>query len=317
MTSPEQVRGFFSRNSTLKASALGLSILLWTLVRLDAPGPLSIPIEIQLADDGWAVVDGPNPAKVDVRFDGPAGEVINLLRMQASMVIPIDDVSSSDTVVILRREWIPMGGTAGLTVLDLNPPSVSIRFQRLIAKELPVAVRLIGDLPESIALSAPIAVVPPQVQVRGASGLLAAHDSLVLAPFDLSRIRMTDTVEVPFETAGLVGMSLADSVVTLRFVVEPSVSVLFGDVPVEMNGMPDATDLEVSPRSVTVEVIGAESLVQAIDQSRVTVRVDVSELVDMMPGTRRNLVVEVRGVPDLVEVRVVPASVEVRRVQGW
>jgi YbbR domain-containing protein len=311
------MRGFFSRNWKLKSAALGLSVFLWALVRLDASTPedLRFDVEVEMANDDWAIVDGPDPGVVTVRFEGPFTEVSRLARTAPSIVIPIGAVASSDTVVFLRTEWIPMGGAVGLSVLEMTPPSISLRFQRQVGQAFPVATRFSESLRGSLALAEPVEMTPSQIRVRGASGLLAARDSIVLMPFDLSRIRMTDTVDVRVDTTGLVGMTLEDSIVRLRFVVEPSASVIL-DVPVAMNGMPDATDLEVSPLSVTVELIGAESVVGAIDQSLITARVDVSELTDLVPGGRRRLTVGLRGVPELVEARIVPPTVEVRRVQS-
>lgn len=290
-------------NWHLKLSALGLATFLWALVQTE---PLSqetfsdVPVQVEVIDTSWAVSRPPSPSSVELRLAGPYREIIRLAREGTSVVIPVTAVGSPDTVVELQREWVQLGQRAGVSVESLSPPMVTLSLEPAVSKTIPLAMRARGDLPSSLALSSPLAMNPQDVRVKGPLSELAGLDSLPLIPFDLGRVRESGAFLVSVDTAGLMGASIEPSEVTLGVRVEPTEERVLQSVPVETDVGPGSPPIIVDPPFVQVRLVGARTLVTALDPSLLRVSLAEETIPDLQPGESRLVRVEVDGVPELI-----------------
>ncbi len=196
-----------TRDWALKLLALGLAFLLWTVVRADAPERITIrnvPIRVDNEDPAWVLAAQPEPATATVTFTGPLRDLIRIAAERPEIVVPLEDVTDSVEIVLLRPGWVrSAGGFEGTRVGDLRPESVRLSFQRIDTDLIPVAVRLSGALPQGFEIEGAPFVDPPAVRASGAEGRLAETDSIRLPPIDLTGRVGTDTVLVAVDTTGL------------------------------------------------------------------------------------------------------------------
>lgn len=302
-------------NWRLKLSALGLSIFLWALVQ--TPGNqetfAAVPIHLEVSDTSWVPSGLTNPASVEVRFGGPAREIIRLAREGTSIRIPIGSVGSRDSTISLRREWVELSERPGLTVESFSPASVRVSFEEAEVRLVPLAARPAGRVPDHLALAAEVDVSPRLVRVHGPRSRLASIDSLILEPFDLGTLARSGSFSVPIDTTGLMGATITPSAATLDVRVEALVERVLEGIVVSAIAGPGEAEVIVEPAAVQLRLVGARSLVTSLDPSRLRVWVPPEFLQGMTPGEERTVRLQIDGVPALVSAVSGVDRVRVRR----
>lgn len=306
---------FIAHNASLKFLALVGAVILWAIVPGDPQGGETlgdIPVRVQVADLDWVPAGPPEPARVQVRLSGPTREIIRLAREGAMVRIPVERVSSPDTTVTLRRDWVVLPGTAGVLVEEVVPGTVRLQFEQARSRSLPLQVRTIGALPGDLALAAPIGVVPAVARVRGAARLVDPLEFIPLRQVDLSGIRESGILQVPVDTAGMGSVLVTPQQASVGIRVERAVEEVLDSAVVEVSDPPSYT-LVIEPESVAVRIRGAASRMAAALGDGVRPAVARALVLGMAPGDTRRVPLEILGLPDLVQGRAEPDSVTVTR----
>lgn len=303
-------------NWRLKLSALGLSVLLWGLVQSEpreAQTVGSVPVVVDVADTSWAAAGPTQPGDVELRLSGPTGEIIRLSRAGTVLRVPIAHVGSRDSLVTLRRDWVVLGEGSGLNVESVYPSAVRVSFEPAVTRTVPIALRTTGSLPSRLALASPIGLTPQVARLRGPTERVEALDSVVLRVLSLRDIRSSGVVELAMDTVGLSGVRVSPATVTVGIRVEERAERRLSGIEVIAQAGYGRSALTVSPASVEVVLIGARTLLAAVDPQDVHAWVDPDLLRDMEPGEERRVPFRVEGVPPLVTLDLPDDYVVVRR----
>ena len=309
-----------TRNWRLKLSALALSVFLWAVVtvqprnREEIPG---VPIEVQIADSGWALAEPASPQTVTVNLGGLTRDLLQLPRGQEALVrVPIEVVTSADTLVRLRTDWVVLSAGSNIVVQSIEPAAVSLRFERTASTALPLSMRIEGELPEELALLQPLGWSPPVTMVSGPARLVNQLDSVSLVPLDLSRVRVSGAHPLSVDTTDLEGLTFQPSVAQVSVNVQAAVDRRVPGVRVLVEAPPgvDSTSLRAEPATVDVMLRGAMALVSQVDSSALTAYVSAQDLEGIAAGSEWVAPVQVRGAPSLVRAR--PAMDSVRIVRA-
>jgi YbbR domain-containing protein len=307
-----------SRNWPLKLAAFGIALLLWTLVRVDAPNRHvlpNIPVRVVLNDPSWALSGDAVPSSVEVRLSGSTRDLIGVAVDRPSVFIPIDEVTNPDSAVVLRREWLRLDAYQGIVVEDYQPSSVRLAFERVEVATLPIELTVEGALPNGLALAEPLRPEPARARVSGPRSRVAQVESVPLQVLALSRIRESSRFTLGVDTSRLAGLEVSPTSAEVSVVVEEEAERLLPNVPV-IPILPfdiDPNGVEVIPASLGVSLRGARSLVEAFDPTRLSlVAAAAGSISPESPEWRVAVVVE--GVPELLRARPVEDSVAVRRI---
>lgn len=309
--------GVLTRNWKLKLAALGLALLLWTSLRveaLDRQSLPSVPVRIQLNDPQWAVQNGPTPASVEVAFSGPARELFSINLERPTVTIPVDRVASADTSVLLRSEWVRLPNRPNVTVEEIRPRTISVRFERITQAVAPVAIRTQGSLPVDVAFVDTLSSEPEVVRISGPASQVEAVDSVPIQALDLSRVTSTGSRRLPVDTTGLYGLVISPGAVRVDYAVGEQVERTLSEVPIVPPEVESEVQLE--PVTASVTVTGARSLVEGLDAGSVWMEVPPGQLTNLQPGQEREVEVEIRGIPDLLVARSPVATVTARRPES-
>jgi hypothetical protein len=205
------VSRLLARNWILKATAFGIAILIWVVVKAEEPARVTIrdiPIEVVVGDAGWVLAAPPAPATATVVFSGPFWELARLGVERPRIIVPIEEVADSVEMRPLRTGWVQIDGDLTRTrIEDIRPPgSVLLLFERLTTRLVPVAIRTTGTLPSDMQLAGALRTDPPAIRVSGPAGRLPGLDSIPLRPVDLSGIRGPAALRVEIDTTGMDGL---------------------------------------------------------------------------------------------------------------
>ena len=138
----------FTKNWQLKISAVGMAVLLWTVPRFEEQSSQileDIPVRVDLTDPGWALVGDPSPAVVSVTLSGPARDLFALGLDRPPVLVPIGEVVSGDTTVVLGTSWFSFSGRDGVVVEGLSPRAVTLSFEEIQGHRVAFLAPLSGE----------------------------------------------------------------------------------------------------------------------------------------------------------------------------
>jgi hypothetical protein len=278
------ILGFFTHHWKLKLAAFALAMLLWITVTADqlAVRWLSVPVEIEMRNDQFQLVQGPIPEEIQVRISGPRREFWDLGVNRPHLRLVIDNITegTQSFAVDPQQVQIPRRVARGLTAIDVSPARVTLTARRVATANVPVQLQVGEPLRGDYAFADTLQVEPATIRVRGPQERLANLQSVRTLPLDLSGETGAFQRTVPIDTVGLSGLDLSARHVTVSGRVEPAVQQVIVDVPVR-----SPAGVLVVPGAVEVHLWGAESVVRAMSATGIRVTVPPESIpADVGPG---------------------------------
>lgn len=185
----------------LKLTAIGLAFLLWTTVTTPDPVAIDgIPVQVVVRDVAWALRGDADPATVTVDFTGPLRQLVRVATERPPIVLTVDQVADTIQTFQLRSTALALTPDMGDTRIEaIRPLTVTLRFDRITNRSVPIAIGIIGAPLAGFELAGPVTVEPSSVRATGPGHLLDQVDTLRLDPIDLSRRTGFDTVTMLIE----------------------------------------------------------------------------------------------------------------------
>lgn len=207
-----------TENIGLKAAALFFALVLWLIVSAKEPAQEIVPVRFAPTFDSTLHVEGPLPS-IRALVVGPGQD---LLKLYASPPVVHRNFPADvpDVVTFTLGPGdvdLPVGLDA--RVQDVQPRTVTLRFDPMLEKDVPVrsALRLQAD--SGIRIAGPPDLDPDTVTVVGRRQAVARIDSITTLKQDLVVHDSTPLV-VELDTANL-GVRVRPSRVRVSIKVEP------------------------------------------------------------------------------------------------
>ncbi|UCC26989.1 MAG: hypothetical protein JSU98_07750 [Gemmatimonadales bacterium] len=309
---------FVTHNASLKLLAFVLAVFLWAIV----PGApqagetlTDVPVRVQVADPDWVQAAPPEPAEVQVRLSGPTREIVQLAREGTTIRVTVDRISSPDTTVALRRDWVALTGAPGVIVEEVAPGAIRLQLEPAKSGALPFEIRTRGALPAGMALAAPLAATPPLARVRGPTRLVDELETIPLLLLNLGGIDESGIFDLPVDTSGLGSVLVTPQRASVSVQVEPAVERTRVGVPVEVADGPDY-NLLLEPDTTEIRIFGASGRLAVANLAGIRAVVDGRLLQEMEPGQSRRVPLGLREVPFLLTAVAGADSVTVIRPLG-
>lgn len=298
------VRFFFTENLGLKAGALGIAILMFSLVHGAEDMERNVYVDVVVqpppdATDQILVTDIPD--RVRVRLKGSRAR-LNAIRQESLAPVDVTLKSVQDPQYYFEKEAFDL--PTGVTVMGVVPPSLNFKWVPRAGRELPVELFLEGELPDDLEWAGEAEVFPEKVRVEGPRDVVNSMRTVRAMEIDVSALGEGLTQrEIPLVGAPVNTTFETPSVlVTLR--VQPRmVERVLSPLRVDSEG---AVPKSLRPRAVTARIRGPVNLVNELNPASVLAVISLRAL-DPPRGNVR-APVELRGLPDGVEVVAVEPS---------
>lgn len=292
------IRLFFTSNLGLKASAIGLAIIMFSLVHgaEDMERNVYVGVVVQPppdAEDMILVTEIPD--RIRVRLKGSRAR-LNAIRQENLPPVDVELKTKDEPTYYFEKEMFDL--PAGVSVVGVVPPSLMFKWVPRATRELPVEVVLDGKLPRGLEWAADPEVFPDIVEVEGPRDVVNSMRSVRSMEIDVSDLsegvvqREIPLVGAPANTSFMT----QTVVVTLRIQAKTTERVL-RSLRVNAEGEVPRT---IRPRTVTLRIRGPETLVEALNPESVWAAVDLADPPEA-PGSV-SVPVQVRGLPPDVEV---------------
>ena len=313
--------GVLLRNWRLKITAFALAVVLWVTMqltddRIDRLNISSVEVRVEHVHRDWFLVQPPSPPAVEMSVTGPLRDILRVSMSRPTIEIRVDTVFREDSVLTLIPDWVTDVDRSSVTIENFRPSSVRLLFDRNQEEEIPVTVRLTGELPDTLALVAEPRANLLFTSVRGAASVVDALETVFLEPFDLGGVTGSGRFELALDTAGFGELVVNPTRAMLNIEVAPVRSRVLA-LPVEW---PDADpELVLASAEVNVTLYGAEALLIGADTAVLRVVVDADATVvrsDVEEDGEARVPLSLVGIPSWVRGELEVDSVTVRKAGG-
>jgi len=292
------IRLFFTDNLVLKASAIGIAILMFSLVHgaEDMERNVYVGVVVQPPSDAQDMILVTEiPDRVRVRLKGSRAR-LNAVRQENLPPVDVSLKTKDEPRYYLEKEMFDL--PTGVSVMQVVPPSLVFKWVPRAIRELPVEVSLDGNLPAGLEWAGEPEVFPETMDVDGPRDVVNSMRTVRSMEVDVSELEEGVVQrEVPLVGAPANTTFEAQTVlVTLR--VQPKMKErVLSPLRVDAEGV---VPRALRPRAITARIRGPESIVDELNPASVLAIVNLSDA-PLKKGALA-VPVELRGLPDGVEV---------------
>jgi len=281
------LRRVVTHDFPLKAIAVVIAVLFWVAIMQNAT-----PRVVSVAFDGRVPVERPEGVPAGYVLRGQLGDVG--VRLSGAPGVA-DRVALSDLHATIDPKALALGqaepqdarvmvtvAKEGVEVVDVSPPTVSVRLERVTSRTVPVQPRFAND-PPSGSRAGDAAVTPGEVSVTGPESDIARIAAV------LSTVRFgdaqtdieTSTPAIPVDAAGVPvdGITVEPGLVTVKVPVLQIATTRTVPIVFTLRGTvaPGYWVVGVAMEPFAVTVRGDEKLLGSLDRIE-TLPIDVGNL---------------------------------------
>ena len=274
------LRRVFLEHIGLKLLSLGLALVLFLVVRSDkdAVGTGYVVVEYTYDKTQWVLMSNP-PRQLRISVRGPWSRV-NRFDDRKIPAIRINVGATKKEIISFRPGMIRV--PKGLRVVAFSPPTAEIRVERLVEKNVPVTVRIVGEVARGYTLQGRATASPDSVLLRGPQSVLEklAEGGLPLDPMDMTNAE--GSVETVMSVVGSLPEHVT-AITRMKVRVRQDVVALEGertlrDVQVDTLFKDPNFTLTLDFPSVTVGLKGPKPVLDKIDPKKISVVIDLTKL---------------------------------------
>ena len=194
------MKGFFTKNLSLKLISIFLAIILWYFALSEKGGEtaISIPLDFRNIPTSLIIIENPEES-VNVRISGPVALLRGLSLREVKAIIDLSNARPGVAKFAIQPEQISL--PRGLRVTIGSPASITLRFDRLLSKNLPVEAILVGKPSEGFKITG-VSIDPPAVEIVGAQNELRGLKKILTEEIDISGLNKDSVRKAPLNLGG-------------------------------------------------------------------------------------------------------------------
>jgi len=210
-----------------------------------------------------------------VHVRGPKSIIRTLSDLKIQYSIDLSGVNIGVNVIPIHQAQIPL--PKGISILKINPDSITVKVENEIKKKLPVNIALTGK-PVKGFMVVGAKANPMWVILRGSEDTLGRMDKVSTKPINIKGLSGSFKKEVALDLVE--NLKLVDSskiILANVFIKERLVTKTFDNIPVQGDG--SLYVYRITPPAITIKVKGPVNMIEELYRSNgVQVYVDLKGL---------------------------------------
>jgi YbbR domain-containing protein len=255
------------------------SILIWGSVTLSDDFFTSMDFNIKVVNQPSGYTCGIiNPEKISLKLKAKGWQLLSLyLGSKSEYSVSADNDSGLiklDPInEINENTWL----NAGLSITEISPRQISFNVEKIKFKKIKIEAQTDLTFGEEFGLATPIKIYPDSVLVAGPSSVLDKTSTIKTKLVKLtsldSKLNMIADLEEP------TGFKLEQNKAELTFDVQRIVEKTFGNIKVNIEGMPRDRDVVLIPNTIDCSLRGGINILGKINPEEITAAIDYREIV--------------------------------------
>jgi YbbR domain-containing protein len=137
------LKGFFTKNLSLKFISIFLAVILWYFVINEKGGETALSIPLDFRNIPSSLIIFKNPVEsINIRISGPVTLLRELSPREVKAIIDLSDAKPGASTFGIQPQDIIL--PRGLKVTMVSPASIMLRFETLHKKTVLVEAMLVG-----------------------------------------------------------------------------------------------------------------------------------------------------------------------------
>lgn len=264
-------------NAGLKVVSVFIAILLWLVVAGEEPAErsLRVPLEVRGLPANVEIADLPVET-VEVRVRGASGALRELAAEDVVAMLDLQAVAPGRRLFQITSDEIEV--PLGVEVVQVNPPTLTLRFETAATRMLPVAPAITGRVAAGYVVSG-VTASPPMFEVIGPQSAIRQASELLTEPVSVEgatgSVRQIVTVGATIPGVRLRTPQRATVTVT---VVAAETRRTLHDVRVQLRNVGPGLVARTVPPTVAVTLGGSAEALAEVSADSLVVYVDLSGL---------------------------------------
>lgn len=221
------------KNWVLKLVSLLFALFLWYFVVGEDKVDMNVTIPVEIVNlPRDLVISNQFKKQLEVTISGQRSLIRGMTSQHISRTIDLSKASPGTVVIQNQLDSIKL--PRGLSILRVQPPTITLLLDRLIQKELPIKPILVGKVHNSYKLQT-VTADPPTLVISGPQSILGAEQDLRTSPIDINDLNGSAVKQVPLALKPAIADLIGEPVVAVRInIVELNQEMEFADIQVEI-----------------------------------------------------------------------------------
>jgi len=285
---------------------IGIGIfLLWPYVSIQE-ADVFIPVNTEKIPEGLIITNGPFTG-IEVHVRGPKSIIRTLSDLKIQYTIDLSAVNIGVNIIPIHQARIPLPN--GISILKINPDSITVKVENEIKKKLPVNISLTGK-PAKGFMVVGAEAKPTSVTLRGSEETLGRMDKVLTKPINIKGLSGSFKREVTLDLVE--NLNLVDSskiILATVMINEQLTTITFDNIPVQGDGC--LYVYRITPPLITIKVKGPVNVIEKLyGTNGVQVYVDLKGLKPGIYNKRATITLPVKttlidATPEIFKVKII------------
>lgn len=301
----------FSRpkNWVLKLLSLLFAMFLWYFVVGEDKVDMNVTIPVEIVNlPRDLVISNQFKKQLEVTVSGQRSLIRGMTSQHISRTIDLSKASPGTIVIQNHPDSISL--PRGLSILRVQPPTVTLLLDRLIQKELQIKPVLNGKVHKDYSLEA-ATVDPPSLEISGPQSILAQEENLNTIPIDINGLQQPTVKQVSLALDPEIADLIGEPVVAVRLnIIALKKEMVLSDIPVEFDhstGKQTDVIYRLMPSTINVTAEIPQSVIGAADNIKDLVHATITP--ETLKAGTQELNVTVESPPEVKIQAVDPETV--------
>jgi YbbR domain-containing protein len=297
------------KNWVLKVVSLFFALFLWFFVVGEDKVDMNVTLPVEIVNlPRDLVISNQYKKQIEITVSGQRSLIRGMTEQHISRSIDLSKADPGTIVIQNTPESISL--PRGLSILRVQPPTLTLLLDRLIQKELPIKPILVGKIHRDFSLDS-VAVDPPKLEISGPQSILDQEENLSTSPIVISELKESTVKQVPLALKPEISDLIGEPVVAVRLnISELRKKMEISDIQIDLeldNGRQAETIYRLLPPSVNITIDLPQGMVRPLDSIKSLFQARI-EPESLEPGSRE-LAVILKGPPEIKIQEIIPEKV--------
>ncbi len=202
------------KNWMLKLLSLFFALFLWYFVVGEDKVDMNVTIPVEIVNlPRELVISNQFKKQLEVTVSGQRSLIRGMADQHISRTIDLSKAAPGTVVIQNHPDSISL--PRGLSILRVQPPTITLLLDRLIQKEFSIKPVLTGKVAPDFKLDS-VSVDPPTLEISGPQSILAQEDTLNTSPIDINGLNQSAVKQASLALTSEISDLIGEPVVAVR-----------------------------------------------------------------------------------------------------
>ena len=297
------------KNWVLKVISLFFALFLWYFVVGEDKVDMNVTLPVEIVNlPRDLIISNQFKKQIEITVSGQRSLIRGMTEQHIHRSI---DLSKAEPgTIVIQNDPDSISLPRGLNILRVQPPTITLRLDRLINKFLPIKPILVGKVDKDFSLDS-VAVDPPTLEISGPMSILDQEENLTTSTIDISGLNKSEARQVSLALKPEISNLIGDPVIAVRLnVTELRKKVELTGIPIEFEyeqGKKTEVIYRLHPPTVSVTAEVPQGMVRQTKTLKTLFKARITPET-LLPGKTTHKV-NLQGNPQIKILSVKPESV--------